>query len=1031
MVICFRGFCLVCRDVQVASRSVAGCCCRFDFGWLGRREGTSVSIAVVGILIRLGSTGLSGVPSYTIIAGLAAKFRLLRLAMTTEARVDFAASFSESYLPGLVWVCPNRLPSVVCLRYDLNRTRLGRQAGAVENVFSVTICFISRPRSLQCSDTGERRSPRMCTHRYSRRERETAIVACLGVVCPWSRPVVNEDNQICFLPGVGEAPSSPHKTQGAILLSPMHDTLVRFSTLELYIDSNRFGPREVRTIEVVSPRHIPFYFEWADVVLRTCLERLMAVDLVHAARASILGGLPITGGIFDETFPSMEDFSPGHRFPLPESIKYLILAYYRLAEPSEWTVNPGSRCPIGCPSGSALQREYSLRKMRGLIARGLRPLAELGVPNALADEVYLPVFLSLWLCRCILPMPGGMLRFTILNMACYLANGYKCNLAVAALAGLYRGLNSSSCGRVPWPFVYAWLAQYFGVHGANPSEGERPLMMIYRAPAQCRAYTQREACALFWHDGVRCWYPSQALPPGPIVDKPGHLASRIEVDYFRCLRATRLVLRQRDLLIVESYSPHRFLIGDQRRAPSVESLVETWQAESVFPLGMVEVPPFTSPDSDQGVTALYRESWLKTIVPLFEWKKFTGEPAPKKKTRPKRGAVKRKTLATKPAKQAAKTPAPVGPVEGVVIRETPPALPAEQVSRPSSLSSPSTDASVDKGKRVVDPKSRSGLRRPSTPSRDMRSPTVSIPGSREDVIGACPIAGSVEEAALRQGATPVLPSPEQPRERRRLGWVGGDVSIDAATGRLEAGKADCPLTISSDENETSSPPLDGEGGVEFCTPASDLGRRMTTTPEEGPFIGRRPNNEAATPVTGEGGLEPVRWPVSENSSTSRFTASSSLSFSVRSRGWIQQSAMSLWVRFIQMALAPAEDPCSPELMTDARGLLEHLRVAGIEQLRYSAAEKHNWSECRAIEVEIAHSIRRVHCRHDAMTKLVSLRWAECKTVESDREAVHEHLAKLEAQLDSLRTEIGVTQAELKAFEDEASALERRLDDVRV
>ncbi|KAG9444996.1 hypothetical protein H6P81_016336 [Aristolochia fimbriata] len=288
----------------------------------------------------------------------------------------------------------------------------------------------------------------------------------------WSRPVVNEDDQICFLPGVGEAPS------------------------------DRFGPWEVRTIEVVSPRHIPFYFEWADAVLRTCSERLVAVDLVHAVRTSMfrngccgnvvtvftevwcsstnsiftregelsislwdmhrLGGLPITGGIFDETFPSVEDFSPGHCFPLPESIKYLILAYYWLAEPSEVEGQSGLQMSdwvsfwFRPKKGVQPSEDAWVDRARtsGLTSRDRsdrlnQPFAELGVPDALPDEVYLAAFLSLWLCRCILPMPGGMLRFTILKMACYLASGYKCNLAAAALAGLYWGLNSSSCGRVP------------------------------------------------------------------------------------------------------------------------------------------------------------------------------------------------------------------------------------------------------------------------------------------------------------------------------------------------------------------------------------------------------------------------------------------------------------------------------------------------------------------------------------------------------------------------------------------------------
>ncbi|KAG9446986.1 hypothetical protein H6P81_013114 [Aristolochia fimbriata] len=767
----------------------------------------------------------------------------------------------------------------------------------------------------------------------------------------WSRPVVDEDDQISYLPGVGEDSSSPHQTQGTFLLSPMHDNLVGFSTPELFIDRNRFGPWELETIEALSPQHVPFYFEWADVVLRTCSECLAAVDLIHAVRASMfrlvffyqfhlhaggrvidlmhqLGGLPLAGSLFDETFPSIEDFLECHFLQLPESLKYLILAYYRLFEPLE----------VDGFTGLQMSEWALFWKTSGLTScdrspRLNQPLVELGVPDALADEVYLVAFLSLWICRCILPMLGGMLRFTIVKMACYLANGQKYNLAVATLASLYRGLNSSTCGRIPWPFVYTWLAQRFGVHGADPSEGERPLMMIYRNPDRCHAYTKKEARELFWRGGVQCWYPSQALPPGPIVDKPGHYASRIEVEYFRCLRATRLVLRQHDLLIMEPYSLHRFarqfgfcqdlpgvLIGDQRRAASVEALVEIWQARSVFPLGTIEVPPFVSLSSDPGVTSLFRESWLETIVPLFEreWQNFTGESVPKKKTMPKRATMKRKAAGSKATKKTANTSAPEVPTQGVVIRETPPVA---DVNQPSSISSLTEGASVDKGKRVVEPvalpkkaaprrkkaetprvffdpplfkkRLRSGLRKPLTPLRNVHPPAVPAPQSREKVLEASPIDGSVapsvEETAAEQRAMPVHPLPiwsqgaeespcpptdalaivlsprvDQPTlrakeslspvgsgEHRQLGWVGGEAPVASVAGRLKAGEAECPMTISSD-NEASSHPSVRAAGVQFPSSASDVGRPATTTPEEGPFMRNRPGNERVTLDVGEG-----------------------------------------------------------------------------------------------------------------------------------------------------------------------------------
>ncbi|KAG9453528.1 hypothetical protein H6P81_006432 [Aristolochia fimbriata] len=849
----------------------------------------------------------------------------------------------------------------------------------------------------------------------------------------WSHPVVDEDDQICYLPGVGEASSSPHQTKGAFLLSPTHDNLVCFSTPELFIDRNRNAVNAFMEVWCSSTNSI------------FTREGELSISLWDMHQ---LGGLPLPGSLFDETFPSVEDFLQCCFLQLPESLKYFILAYYRLFEPLEVDGFTGLQISEWAsfwfhPKEGIQPSEdpwADRKKTSGLTSRDRsswlnQPLVELEVPDALADEVYLAAFLSLWICHCILPMPGGMLRFTIFKMAYYLANGQKCNLAVATLANLYRGLNSSTCGRIPWPFVYTWLAQRFGVHGADPSEVYRPLMMIYRNPDRCHAYTKKEARELFWRSGVQCWYPSQALPPGLIVDKPGHYASRIEVDYFQCLRATRLVLRQRDLLIVEPYSPNY----DQQRAASVEALVEIWQAGSVFPLGTVEVPPSVSPSSDPGVTALFRESWLETIVPLFEreWQNFTGESAPKKKTMPKRATVKRKAAGSKAAMKTANTLAPEMPTQGMRLR--------------------------------------SGLRKPLTPLRNVHPRTVPAHESREKVLEASPVDGSVapsvEETAVEQRAMLVYPLPirlrvaeespcpsadalaivlsprvDQPTlraedslspivsgEHQQLGWIGEEAPTAVVAGKLVAGEAECPMTISSD-NEASSHPSVGEVGVEFSSPASDVGHPATSTPEEGPFTRNRPGNEGVTLDVGEEGLQPGRRPVSENSSTSRFISSSSLPLSAMSREWVQQSALGLWTRFVRSILAPAEDPCSPKLVADAHGFLEHLRGAGVEtsileqwvedfareadhlqQLRDSAVEKLSWSERHIVE---------------AAVHPTALCEAERETTESERAALHERLAVVEARLDSAAARIASARAKLDGIEGEASVLEGRLNSLR-
>ncbi|KAG9454300.1 hypothetical protein H6P81_007204 [Aristolochia fimbriata] len=342
----------------------------------------------------------------------------------------------------------------------------------------------------------------------------------------WSRPVVDEDDQICYLPGVDVALSSPHQAVGHIFLSPMHDQLIRFSPPNLSIDSDRFDSWDSHPVVSSAPRHPP-----------------------NLSRAVDSGK--------------------------PHSSSVSFYVYILVLQQRPPFFSGGDMQPSKNPWADRGKATGSLGRDRSAVQD--RPLSELGVSDALADEVYLAALLSVWLCRFVFPMSGGVLRLSVFKMACFMASGKKCSLAAQ-----------------PW------------------------LTFIGDA-------------TLHQGGGVRCWYASEVLPLGPILDKPGHFASRIEVEYFRCLRAAFLVLQQRDNLIVEPYSPHRFahqfgfcqdlsgvLFTDQWKADTVNALVEVWRSATACPLGCVEVPAFVSPASNPGVTSLYRESWLEAIVPLFE-----------------------------------------------------------------------------------------------------------------------------------------------------------------------------------------------------------------------------------------------------------------------------------------------------------------------------------------------------------------------------------------------------------------------------
>ncbi|KAG9441415.1 hypothetical protein H6P81_017269 [Aristolochia fimbriata] len=153
-----------------------------------------------------------------------------------------------------------------------------------------------------------------------------------------------------------------------------------------------------------------------------------------------------------------------------------------------------------------------------------------------------------------------------------------------------------------------------------------------------------------------------------------------------------------------------------------------WRAATSCPLGQVEVPAFVGSSFDPGVTALFRESWLETVVPYFErgWKKLHGVPVPKKSLQPAQGddgaggGVRRSTRkSTKPpaarrrrhppqeeesaspkvAKDKLATSTPAAPTTGVMIKETPS---TEDEARPVVLSLPASNATLDKGKGVVE-----------------------------------------------------------------------------------------------------------------------------------------------------------------------------------------------------------------------------------------------------------------------------------------------------------------------------------------
>ncbi|KAG9450068.1 hypothetical protein H6P81_010033 [Aristolochia fimbriata] len=115
-----------------------------------------------------------------------------------------------------------------------------------------------------------------------------------------------------------------------------------------------------------------------------------------------LGGLPLSGSVYDEATPMVADFTQSRSMPLPESLQYLFLAYYRLfcrlktsdlegfseVPMSEWVsfwfrakkdAQPIADTWVdrGRTTGSMIRDRSAIQD---------QPLSKLGVPVALADE---------------------------------------------------------------------------------------------------------------------------------------------------------------------------------------------------------------------------------------------------------------------------------------------------------------------------------------------------------------------------------------------------------------------------------------------------------------------------------------------------------------------------------------------------------------------------------------------------------------------------------------------------------------------
>ncbi|KAG5524132.1 hypothetical protein RHGRI_030954 [Rhododendron griersonianum] len=260
-----------------------------------------------------------------------------------------------------------------------------------------------------------------------------------------------------------------------------------------------------------------------------------------------LGGLPISGLIYDEAVPHADELigvDKDNTYYFPVNCRYLFLAYHRLLTDSkkgEVKIDAWVKFWFkGKISYSKSSRKTSQNKTQRL-ANVNNPSGTIGEAQANTQ--------------------AG-------KVAAMMARGTRFCLAVPVLASIYRGLNdiakSSNPGKCdavfPVHYVYAWLGEYFSTHfssGSQPST-QRPKMIRYGGERVAKQLDEAEALDLFrkCDDLVMDRFAQREGKSKELVDD-GQL-SDWEMKYLISIRSGYLTLRSGSTKVIEPYSPHRF-----------------------------------------------------------------------------------------------------------------------------------------------------------------------------------------------------------------------------------------------------------------------------------------------------------------------------------------------------------------------------------------------------------------------------------------------------------------------------------------
>ncbi|GAA0168735.1 hypothetical protein LIER_23386 [Lithospermum erythrorhizon] len=216
-----------------------------------------------------------------------------------------------------------------------------------------------------------------------------------------------------------------------------------------------------------------------------------------------LGGLSVTGCLFDEAVPTAESC----RF---------FLSGYEAVDQSNSKVASLNMCP----------RRSSVVEHSPWVSTNKNSFDVLKVGIDLEEELYCATFLSCRLCVFVLPAePLDLIHASVFKMGSFMANGSKVSLAPPVLACIYRGLSQISLSNNPsaapecFPahYLFDWIGSYLHAHHTTTNRPVSPQMMRYHGKDRGKVYALSEARSVLHSARQTVTLPGHTTPNSPPV----------------------------------------------------------------------------------------------------------------------------------------------------------------------------------------------------------------------------------------------------------------------------------------------------------------------------------------------------------------------------------------------------------------------------------------------------------------------------------------------------------------------------------